>query len=77
MLCIIWLCKIIYLCGKLSKHLEIMEDFRSIAYTLKPTADYLHDYMLRSFKSEGKNRSGSTPYSNKRNRKKKNRPRRK
>lgn len=54
-----------------------MEDFRSIAWELKPTTDYLHDYMLRSFKSEGKNRSGSAPYFNKRNRKKKNKPRRK
>ena len=53
-----------------------MEDIRSIAYTLKPTADFLNDYMLRSFKSEGKNRSGSTPYANKRNRRKKNKPKR-
>ncbi len=53
-----------------------MEDFRSIAWELKPTTDYLHDYMLRSFKSEGKNRSGSTPYRDKRNRKKKNKPKR-
>ena len=53
-----------------------MEDYRSIAYVLKPTADFLNDYMLRSFKSEGKNRSGSTPYANKRNRRKKNKPKR-
>lgn len=49
-----------------------MEDIRSIAYALNPTTDFLNDYMLRSFKSEGKNRSGSTPYRDKRNRKKKN-----
>lgn len=60
-----------------SKHLEIMEDLRTIAWELKPTTDYLHDYMLRKFKSEGKDRSGSAPYFNKRNRKKKNKPRRK
>ena len=54
-----------------------MEDFRTIAYELKPTADFLHDYMLRKFRSEGKNRSGSTPYANQRNRKKKNKPKRK
>lgn len=54
-----------------------MEDFRSIAWELKPTTDYLHDYMLRKFKSEGKNRSGSTPYANQRNRKKKNKSKRK
>lgn len=53
-----------------------MEDFRSIAWSLKPTTDYLHDYMLRQFRSEGKNRSGSTPYSDKRNRRKKNKPKR-
>lgn len=53
-----------------------MEDIRTIAYTLKPTTDFLNDYMLRSFKSEGKNRSGSTPYRDKRNRKKKNKPKR-
>ena len=53
-----------------------MEDYRSIAYVLNSTSDFLNDYMLRSFKSEGKNRSGSTPYSNKRNRKKKNKPKR-
>lgn len=47
-----------------------MEDFRSIAWELKPTADFLHDYTLRKFKSEGKDRSGSAPYFNKRNRKK-------
>ncbi len=54
-----------------------MEDIRSIAYTLNPTTDFLNDYMLRSFKSEGKNRSGSALYSNKRNRMKKNKPKRK
>lgn len=54
-----------------------MEDFRTIAYELKPTTDFLHDYMLRKFRSEGKNRSGSTPYRDKRNRKRKNKPRRK
>lgn len=53
-----------------------MEDLRTMAYALKPTADFLNDYMLRQFRSEGKNRSGSTPYSNKRNRKKKNKPKR-
>ena len=61
----------------ISKHLEIMEDFNSFAWHLKPTTDYLHDYMLRSFKSEGKNRSGSTPYANHRNIRKKNKPKRK
>lgn len=61
----------------ISKHLEIMEDFNSFAWHLKPTTDFLHDYMLRKFKSEGKDRSGSAPYFNKRNRKKKNKPRRK
>lgn len=54
-----------------------MDNIRTIAYELKPTADFLHDYMLRKFKSEGKDRSGSAPYFNKRNRKKKNKPRRK
>lgn len=54
-----------------------MEDLRTIAYALKPTTDFLHDYMLRKFRSEGKNRSGSTPYANKRNRKNKNKSRRK
>ena len=54
-----------------------MEDFNSFAWYLKPTTDFLHDYMLRKFKSEGKDRSGSAPYFNKRNRKKKNKPRRK
>lgn len=54
-----------------------MEDFNSFAWHLKPTTDYLHDYMLRSFKSEGKNRSGSTPYANHRNIRKKNKPKRK
>lgn len=54
-----------------------MEDIRSIAYALNHTTDFLNDYMLRSFKSEGKNRSGSTPYRDKRNRKKKNKPKRK
>lgn len=53
-----------------------MEDYRSIAYVLKPNVDFLNDYMLKSFKSEGKNRSGSTPYRDKRNRKKKNKPKR-
>lgn len=53
-----------------------MEDFNSFAWHLKPTTDYLHDYMLRKFK-EGKDRSGSAPYFNKRNRKKKNKPKRK
>ena len=54
-----------------------MEDIRTIAYTLNPTTDFLNYYMLRTFKSEGKNRSGSTPYANKRNRRKKNKPKRK
>ena len=53
-----------------------MEDFRTIAYELKPTVDYLHDYMISQLKTNGKDRSGSTPYSNKRNRKKKNKPKR-
>lgn len=44
-----------------------MEDFNSFAWHLKPTTDFLHDYMLRKFKSEGKDRSGSAPYFNKRN----------
>lgn len=61
----------------ISKHLEIMDNFRTIAYELKPTADYLHDYMLSRLKLNGKDRSGSTPYANKRNKKKKNKPRRK
>lgn len=60
----------------ISKHLEIKEDFRTIAYELKPTVDYLHDYMISQLKTNGKDRSGSTPYSNKRNRKKKNKPKR-
>ena len=60
-----------------SKHLEIMEDLRTIAYAIRPTADFLHDYMLRKFRQEGKDRSGSTPYRDKRNRRKKNKPRRK
>lgn len=59
------------------KHLEIMEDFNSFAWHLKPTTDFLHDYMLRKFRQEGKDRSGSTPYRDKRNRRKKNKPRRK
>lgn len=54
-----------------------MDDLRSIAWELKPATDFLHDYMLRKFGSEGKDRSGSSPYANKRNRKKKNKPRRK
>lgn len=54
-----------------------MEDIRTIAYTLKPTTDYLHDYMLSQLKPKGKDRSGSTPYANKRNRKNKNKSRRK
>lgn len=54
-----------------------MEDFNSFAWHLKPTTDFLHDYMLRKFREDGKDRSGSTPYRDKRNRKKKNRPRRK
>jgi len=53
-----------------------MEDFNTIAWHLKPTADYLHDYMLRKFRSEGKNRSWSTPYANQRNRRKKNKSKR-
>lgn len=60
----------------ISKHLEFMDDLRTIAYAIRPTADFLHDYMLRKFRSEGKNRCGSTPYFNKRNRKKKNKPKR-
>ncbi len=78
MLCIICLYEQYFLSLSqiISKYLEIMDDLRTIAYSLKPTADYLHDYMLRKFKSEGKDRSGSTPYANKRNKKKKNKPKR-
>lgn len=53
-----------------------MEDLRTMAYALKPTADFLSDYMLRKFRSDGKDRSGSTPYRDKRNRKKKNKSKR-
>lgn len=53
-----------------------MEDIRTIAYTLNPTTDYLNDYMLSKFRQEGKDRSGSTPYRDKRNRRKKNKPKR-